>query len=131
GTTQSHAAWLHTHERRMQMRLEWKRFFARHDVLLCPVVQTLPFTHRQQPGPDQRVLTINGEDQPYMDILVWVGLCGAVYLPAATVPIGVTKEGLPLAVQIIGPYLEDRTVLAFARHLQALLGALPYPTTRV
>lgn len=127
GTTQSHAAWLNSDERRAQMRQEWGRFFEQHDVLLCPVVQTLPFTHRQEPGPDQRVLTVNGVDQPYMDILVWVGLCGAVYLPAATVPIGVTDEGVPLAVQVIGPYLEDRTVLAFARHLQALLPPMPYP----
>lgn len=127
GTTQSHADWLRANERRAQMRHEWSCFFEQHDVLLCPVVQTLPFTHRQEPAPDQRTLTVNGKDQPYMDILVWVGLCGAVYLPAATVPIGVTDDGLPLAVQVIGPYLEDRTVLAFARHLQTLLGPLSYP----
>lgn len=127
GATQSHADWLRSHERRMHMRQAWARFFEHHDVLLCPVVQTLPFTHRHQPAPDQRVLTVNGKDQPYMDILVWAGLAGAVYLPAATVPIGVTDDGLPLAVQVIGPYLEDRTVLAFAGHLQAMLGAMPYP----
>lgn len=127
GATQSHSDWLSSHERRTQMRTDWDRFFEQHDVLLCPVVQTLPFTHRQAPGPDQRVLTVNGQDQPYMDILVWVGLCGAVYLPSATVPIGVTDDGLPLAVQVIGPYLEDRTVLAFARLLQEFVGPMPYP----
>lgn len=127
GVTQTHAAWIRTDEQRARLRREWQHFFKRHDVLLCPVVQTLPFPHCQQPGQDQRVLTVNGKAQPYMDILVWAGLCGAVYLPAATVPIGMTDDGLPLAVQVIGPYLEDRTVLAFASHLQAELGTLPWP----
>ena len=125
GATQSHAEWLRGDEQRAVMRAAWARFFQDFDVLLCPVVQTLPFTHRQTPGPDQRTLTVNGAEQPYMDILVWVGLAGAVYLPAATVPIGRTEDGLPLAGQIVGPYLEDRTVLAFAAELEVLLEPLP------
>ncbi|UWN49782.1 Glutamyl-tRNA(Gln) amidotransferase subunit A [Alcanivorax sp. ALC70] len=71
------------------------------------------------------MLSVNGVDQPYMDILVWAGLAGGVYLPAATLPIGLSADGLPLAVQIIGPYLEDRTVLAFAARLSAILAPLP------
>ena len=125
GATQSHADWQRSHEQRSVMRAAWARFFQNFDVMLCPVVQTLPFSHRHTPGPDQRTLTVNGVQQPYMDILVWVGLAGAVYLPAATVPIGLTADGLPLAVQVIGPYLEDRTVLAFAAALESLVDPLP------
>ena len=125
GATQSHAEWQRSDEQRAVMRAAWGRFFQDCDVLLCPGVQTLPFSHRQTPGPDQRTLTVNGVEQPYMDILVWVGLAGAVYLPAVTVPVGLTEDGLPLAVQIVGPYLEDRTVLAFAAELEALLEPLP------
>ncbi len=125
GATQSHADWQRSHEQRSVMRAAWARFFQDFDVMLCPVVQTLPFSHRHTPGPDQRTLTVNGVAQPYMDILVWVGLAGAVYLPAATVPIGLTADGLPLAVQVIGPYLEDRTVLAFAAALERLVDPLP------
>lgn len=125
GATQSHADWQRSHEQRSVMRAAWARFFQDFDVMLCPVVQTLPFSHRHTPGPDQRTLTVNGVEQPYMDILVWVGLAGAVYLPAATVPIGLTEDGRPLAVQVIGPYLEDRTVLAFAAALESLVAPLP------
>lgn len=125
GATQSHADWQRSHEQRSVMRAAWARFFQDFDVMLCPVVQTLPFSHRHTPGPDQRTLTVNGVEQPYMDILVWVGLAGAVYLPAATVPIGLTEDGRPLAVQVIGPYLEDRTVLAFAAALESLVEPLP------
>ncbi|MBM7335038.1 MAG: amidase [Alcanivorax sp.] len=125
GVTQSHTDWLHADEQRQGQRAAWHRFFQDVDVLLCPVVQTLPFPHQQKPGPGGRVLRVNGRDQPYLDIMVWVGLAGAVYLPAVTLPIGLTRDGLPLAVQIIGPYLEDRTVLAFAEHLSEVLAPLP------
>jgi amidase len=39
-------------------------------------------------------------------------------LPATAVPIGVTAGGLPIGVQILGPYLGDRTTLGFARLMQ-------------
>ena len=125
GATQSHADWQRADERRQSMRQAWQHFFQDYDVLLCPVVQTLPFPHQHTPGPDARVLSVNGVDQPYMDILVWAGLAGGVYLPALSLPIGLTRDGLPLAVQIVGPYLEDRTVLAFAARLAEILAPLP------
>jgi amidase len=41
-------------------------------------------------------------------------------LPATAVPIGATRAGLPIGMQIIGPYLEDRTTIAFAGLLDQL-----------
>ena len=35
-------------------------------------------------------------------------------LPSTCVPVGRTEGGLPVGVQIIGPYLEDRTTIALA-----------------
>ena len=35
-------------------------------------------------------------------------------LPATTSPIGRSDDGLPIGVQIVGGYLEDRTTIAFA-----------------
>jgi Asp-tRNA(Asn)/Glu-tRNA(Gln) amidotransferase A subunit family amidase len=50
------------------------------------------------------------------------------YLEHTTVvPVGFTTDGLPLAVQIVGPYLEDRTALAVARALRSALGPMPFP----
>ena len=40
-------------------------------------------------------------------------------------PEGARSPGLILAVQVIGPYLEDRTVLAFAAALESLVEPLP------
>lgn len=127
GATQSHAQWLRAHEKRQHMRRAWAAFFAGFDVLLCPVTNTLPFKHDHSTPLDARSLSINGQSTPYLDILVWVGLGGVVYLPVTVVPVGQTASGLPVGVQIIGPYLEDRTCLAFAGHLEKLRGGFKVP----
>jgi amidase len=48
-------------------------------------------------------------------------------LPAIAVPIGMAKDGLPIGVQVIGPYLEDRTVIQFARLLAREFGGFKPP----
>jgi amidase len=127
GVTQRHAEWLRLDERRQRMRRSWHDFFKDHDIMLCPVVQTVAFPHTQNAAATDRTLTVNGQEQPYMDIMVWISLAGASYLPAAVVPVGQTKAGLPIGIQIIAPYLEDRTALDFARHVEQLTGGFRIP----
>jgi amidase len=102
------------------MRRRWADFFQHYDILLCPVTNTLPFPHDHSNPIHARQLTINGEGTPYTDILKWVGLIGVVYLPSTVIPLGRTSGGLPVGVQIVGPYLEDMTCLEFARELDRL-----------
>ena len=40
------------------------------------------------------------------------------YLPATVAPIGRTADGLPIAVQVVGPYLGDLSTIGFARILE-------------
>jgi amidase len=127
GTTQRHAEWLRLDEKRQRMRKSWHVIFKDHDIMLCPVVQTVAFPHDQNPAVTDRILTVNGKAQPYMDIMVWISLAGASYLPAVVVPVGQTKAGLPVGIQIIAPYLEDRTALDFARHVEQLTGGFRIP----
>ena len=121
GTTQSHAHWLRQDEQRARLQANWADFFRHYDVLLCPVVHTLPFAHDQATGALDRTLTINGKPQPYMDVTVWAGLAGIAGLPALSLPVGYTDSGLPLAVQIVGPAYSEKTLLAFGRLLDAVL----------
>ena len=42
-------------------------------------------------------------------------------------PIGKSPEGLPIGVQIIGGYLEDRTTIAFAELIEREFGGFTPP----
>lgn len=127
GATQSHSQWLDRHEERLHMRRSWAGFFEDFDILLCPVTNTPPFKHDQSNPVHQRTLDIKGQATPYMDILVWVGLTGVVYLPVTVIPVGKTSSGMPVGIQITGPYLEDRSCLEFARQMEKLLGGFNAP----
>lgn len=127
GSTQRHAEWLRLDEQRQQLRQAWEDFFQDYDILLCPVVQTLAFPKDEHPAISDRILTVNGQPQPYMDIMAWAGVAGAAYLPAVVVPVGQSRAGLPIGIQIIAPYLEDRTALDFARHVEQLMGGFKAP----
>jgi amidase len=43
------------------------------------------------------------------------------------VPVGFTAGGLPVGVQVVGPYLEDRTALHVARELESITGGYTPP----
>ncbi len=117
GVTLSHRDWLRLDEQRHRYREAWRRFFERFDLLLCPVLSTAAFLHSTVP-PQQRTLTVNGREVPFEDQLFWASLAGLSYLPASVAPIGLTSEGLPVGVQIIGPQFGDLTCLEFAQLLE-------------
>ena len=47
--------------------------------------------------------------------------------PATALPVGRSKEGLPIGVQAIGPYLEDLTPIRFATLLAREIGGFTKP----
>ncbi|MDH6135494.1 amidase [Kitasatospora sp. MAA4] len=126
-STQRARDWTHAQEEREQVRVRWADYFRDHDVLLCPVAPTAAIPHDHNPDPNARRLTVNGQDRPYWDQGTWSGPAALAHLPAAVVPVGLTPDGLPVGIQIIGPHLEDRTVTDVAAHLDRLLGGFRIP----
>ena len=122
----SHHAWLAINSRRHRFREAWQRFFRSHDVVLCPVHASLAFPHDVASAREDRILEINGRPQDYNQSLFWSAIAGLSYLPATVRPVTFAR-GLPIGVQIIGPYLEDRTTLRFAELLDQLCPRLPDP----
>lgn len=127
GAVMDHAAWINLNERRARMREAWRQFFGEHDVLLCPVMPRAAIRHDHSKDFQARKVTINGRERDYTDMIVWCGMTCGVYLPAAVVPIGMTSEGLPVGVQVVANFLEDRTALDVARHLENALGGVRRP----
>lgn len=122
-----HREWLGLNERRLQQRQRWHEFFREWDAVLLPVLPTGAIPHDHSQPAAARTVEVNGERRPYFEQLVWMGLVGVAYLPASVVPVGITSEGLPVGIQIAGPFLEDRTTLALAGHLERLLGGFQRP----
>ena len=110
-------------EQRMDARAIWQRWFRTHDVFLLPVVFTGAIPHGPTGGP---IPTAEG-NRPYMDLLWWIAFATLTGCPATTAPIGRTRSGLPVGIQIIGPYLEDATPIAFAARLADVVGGFEAP----
>jgi amidase len=129
--TGRHRAWLALDRERARIRARWADFFRDVDVLLCPVIASPAFAHLQEGTFETRTLDFEGVTRPYADLGWWPMLIGMAYLPSTVVPVGRTAEGLPIGVQVVGPYLEDRTTLAIAKALTDRLGnPAPPPMAR-
>jgi amidase len=114
----THREWLHLNEHRFHIRRVWGSFFRDWDVLLCPVIATAALPHMQQGETWERSVTVNGRTIPYSEMLFWPGVTCAFHLPASTAPIGLTAAGLPVGVQIVGPFHGDRTTIHVAELLE-------------
>jgi amidase len=74
-----------------------------------------------------RTITVNGRERSVFEQSVWPGLAGAAHLPAAVVPVGRTREGLPVGMQVVAPRLEDRTPVDVARRIAHVVGGYERP----
>jgi amidase len=124
--TMHHRDWLYLNERRHRMRLEWEKFFADYDLLLCPAAATPAFPHNQQGERWERMISVNGKPQPSTTQMFWAGYSGMCYLPSTVAPIGFSG-GLPVGVQIVGPQYGDLTCIAFAQLLEREYQAFEAP----
>ena len=113
--TQPHKDWLAASNRRHQMRLAWADFFKDWDVLLCPNAASAAFPHSMPGERWQRMISVNGKPQPATTQMWWAGIAGMCFLPATAAPIGLSPEGLPIGVQIVGPQHGDLTTLRVAQ----------------
>jgi amidase len=130
----THHAFLSLQERQLHLQQAWARFFASYDVILCPIMPTVAFPHDHSgEGPGHiaqysRRMTVDGKPTPYLNGLQWPGLVTVAHLPATAIPTGRRIDGMPMGLQVVGPYLEDRTALRFAQLAeQALGGFVPPP----
>jgi len=125
--TQRYRDWVFANEKREKLRALMGEFFSDVDALLMPVamVPAIPHDH-SEPFPE-RVIQVNGASRPYTDLMAWMALATLTHLPATVVPIGLTASGLPVGIQVVGPYLEDSTTLAVGRLVEELLGGFVPP----
>jgi amidase len=93
-------------------------FMARHEFLVCPVSQVLPFDVEQHWVTD--IVGVNMGS--YLD---WVKSCCRISVtscPAISVPAGFSNGGLPVGIQIVGRHHDDFGVLQLAHAFEAASG---------
>ncbi|MGH9843976.1 MAG: amidase [Blastocatellia bacterium] len=128
GAVASHRDWAQQNEMRLRARAVWQAFFKDYDAFLLPVNFTPAFPHNHG-NPDilsRKLQTTEGERE-YRDQLNWICFATLTGCPASVVPVGRTKAGLPVGIQIVGPYLEDATPIDLAMKLSAMFGGFTPP----
>jgi amidase len=125
--------WFAWHVRREGYRAAFRAFFRDFDVLLAPITLSTAFPHRASDWPPSDddllngTLDIDGRPVMYDLQLVGPGLATLAGQPATAFPAGLSPAGLPIGLQAIGPYLEDRTPIRFAALLAQELGGYQRP----
>ncbi len=120
--------YLHWHGERERFRAAYRAFFRDWDVLLAPITMTPPFPHVDPDVPfGQRTTIVNGKSEPYMMNVFYPSLTTLCGQPATAFPAGLSADGLPIGLQAIGPYLEDRTPLRFAALVAREFGGFQRP----
>ncbi|MCZ6677708.1 MAG: amidase [Candidatus Poribacteria bacterium] len=100
----------------------WRNFMQSYDLLLTP---TLPIT--AFPAGDDHPGEIHGQSTTYLDWTAFTYPFNITGQPAATVPCGKTREGLPVGLQIVGRWRDDVTVLRASAAFEA---HTPWTTSR-
>lgn len=121
-----HQRWMGLDNQRTYYRMSWKTFFADWDVLVCPIMATPAFP-QDQSDMLTRMLEVNGEPVPYFQQVFWAGIATLSYLPSTVFPTGLSREGLPIGLQVIGAELDDETTMEFARLIAAQIGGFQPP----
>jgi len=114
--------WFALLDKQLRLRRQWQALFEGFDAVVAPAFGTVAYPHVDAPDMASSTLTIDGEPTPYGAQLAWPGVATFANLPATAAPIGRTPAGLPIGVQVIGPFLQDRTTIAVAGWLNALQG---------
>ena len=131
GTVLSHHDWLKANAARARLRRQWRDLFREWDVVLCPPMPTPAFLHdhtpHRFPQPDPRQIDVDGKPFPYLDQLTWPGVATLPGVPSTVAPIDRSRSGLPIGVQIVGNYLEDRTTIGFAGLIERAFGGFSPP----
>ncbi|MBT6273766.1 MAG: amidase [Chromatiales bacterium] len=103
---------------RAELVRRMERFFDSHDCLVCPAASITPF-----PVEQRYVEEIDG--QPCQTYIDWFSITFAITMtgcPSLSLPCGLSDDGLPIGMQLIGKPRGERALLRAAHQLEGLLG---------
>jgi len=127
GTASLHRDWLQQSAQRLNARALWQDYFKTYDAFLMPVSFVTAFPHDHRRDMNARKLRTAGGERAYTDIGKWVSFATLTGCPATVAPVGRTNIGLPVGIQIMGPFLEDSTPIDIAMKMADVTGRFVAP----
>jgi Asp-tRNA(Asn)/Glu-tRNA(Gln) amidotransferase A subunit family amidase len=119
--SKSAAEFFATAMQRDMYRIDLANFMERYPIIICAPFCITAFEH------GALEVDIDGARYQLFEAnwpALWVNCAG---LPAAVVPGGSDKDGLPIGIQVVGRAFEEETVLAIAGALERELGGFQRP----
>jgi amidase len=123
----THRTYVDYATRQLVARRAWQAAFDDLDVFLMPASFVAAFPHDQSEPQDARRLATDAGSRSYLDLIFWNVVANLTGLPSTAAPIGRTAQGLPVGLQILGPYLEDATPIDFADRMATVVGGFVPP----
>ncbi|MGZ3497864.1 MAG: amidase family protein [Vulcanimicrobiaceae bacterium] len=127
GALSSFSAWQQQNLRRLAFRAQWQAYFEHVDVFLTPVAFAPAFPHDHSEPVEKRTIDTPDGKRGYWDLRNWIATPTLTGCPATAAPIGHTRSGLPVGIQIMGPFWEDATPIVFAAMLAREIGGFTPP----
>lgn len=110
GASMTPEMWGRMKKRREELNRWCHETFGQYDLLLTP---TVPYDPPPARGP--LTLEVEGREQPPANVGTFTMPFNLSWHPAATVRAGLSRAGLPVGMQIVGPRLRDDLVLQASR----------------
>lgn len=111
-------------KRKEQAIYAFQKFFQTNDFLICPTGMKPAIRHIAT-GSD---IEVDGKNVEYLAVC---GLFSSVFNftghPAITIPLGQSGAGLPIGIQIIGPYWSEPELILFAKKIKNLVQGFKAP----
>ena len=127
GALADFGSWQSRNLRRLAFRALWQRYFQDVDAFLLPALPVPAFPHDHGPQSGRVLITPEGS-LPYLtSLLNYLIVANLTGCPATVAPVGKTDGGLPVGIQILGPYLEDATPIRLAALLAEVAGGFTPP----
>src|SRR6201995_1275056 len=92
----------------------YTEYFQKYDVLLTPVIPTPSFKH------GQAELLIDGQTVNVMGIMSATTPLSVAGLPGVSMRFGISHDGMPIGVQIVGSWQAESTILHIASLLEQI-----------
>lgn len=117
------AAWQQWQKENENLKSKWSSYFKNFDFLICPIT----YGPAIKKCPKGTPIFLDGDTISYFNYAPYTTVINPMEVPCITIPLGLNREGLPIAVQIIGSWYAEPELLYFAKLIRPLVSGFVKP----